>query len=185
MQKLDLKNIKIGTIWNEGRGASIHDNFEADLDFEPDIKVNSFLTGDLQIIKMKNGVTIVFKDLHTNCTLKCIRCLESFSYPVHIKSSECQFFEQMNNWDFDPMEHFLIRTRDLSIDLTESLRQELILQFPINPLCSEHCLGICPICHNNLNQLKTKHHCQITPLEEINVETIKPFSNLKNLLKNN
>ncbi|MCX8052750.1 MAG: DUF177 domain-containing protein [Armatimonadetes bacterium] len=36
-------------------------------------------------------------------------------------------------------------------DLTEFLRQTILVALPIKPLCSEQCLGLCPRCGKNLN----------------------------------
>lgn len=37
------------------------------------------------------------------------------------------------------------------VDLTESVREAIILAFPSFPLCDEGCKGLCPVCGTNLN----------------------------------
>ena len=38
------------------------------------------------------------------------------------------------------------------IDLTEVLRQYVIADEPMKPLCRAECLGLCHVCGNDLNQ---------------------------------
>jgi uncharacterized protein len=38
------------------------------------------------------------------------------------------------------------------IDITEFVRDALILSVPLKPLCSERCKGLCPLCGHNLNE---------------------------------
>lgn len=37
------------------------------------------------------------------------------------------------------------------IDLTDSIREDIIIALPLKPLCDEGCKGICPRCGNDLN----------------------------------
>jgi len=41
---------------------------------------------------------------------------------------------------------------DNMLDLTELLRQQLLLSLPLSPLCRPDCKGICPDCGKNLNE---------------------------------
>lgn len=38
------------------------------------------------------------------------------------------------------------------IDLTPAVREQILLQIPSSPLCSEACLGLCPKCGKDLNE---------------------------------
>jgi uncharacterized protein len=38
------------------------------------------------------------------------------------------------------------------LDLSEMLREQIILALPMHPLCSEDCLGLCPVCGQNRNR---------------------------------
>ncbi|MBU1727473.1 MAG: DUF177 domain-containing protein [Candidatus Omnitrophica bacterium] len=40
------------------------------------------------------------------------------------------------------------------IDLNPDIREEIIIDYPINPLCSSDCKGLCPRCGANLNDSK-------------------------------
>lgn len=42
--------------------------------------------------------------------------------------------------------------QDTAIDITEDVRQELMLEYPLRPLCKPDCKGLCPKCGENLNE---------------------------------
>jgi uncharacterized protein len=39
------------------------------------------------------------------------------------------------------------------LDLAPEIRDQILLAFPINPLCAADCAGICPVCGGNRNQI--------------------------------
>ena len=39
------------------------------------------------------------------------------------------------------------------IDVSDEVRDEIVLAIPINPLCAEACRGLCPVCGGNRNQV--------------------------------
>lgn len=59
-------------------------------------------------------------------------------------------------------------------DLSEETRQYLELSIPMQPLCKETCLGLCPTCGANLNKGK----CSCPPVEQEH-----PFAILKQKIK--
>ena len=48
------------------------------------------------------------------------------------------------------------KVSEQEVDLTDEIREELLLSVPMRFLCSEECQGICPDCHVNLNAEKCK-----------------------------
>lgn len=40
----------------------------------------------------------------------------------------------------------------LAVDVTDELRQEILLSYPMTSLCREECRGLCPACGQNLNE---------------------------------
>ncbi|MFH1406770.1 MAG: DUF177 domain-containing protein [Candidatus Omnitrophota bacterium] len=71
---------------------------------------------------------------------ECVRCLNSFEAPLSLKL------------DFV----YPVGERD-EILLDEDIRQELMLNYPLKPLCKEACKGLCPVCGKNLNETKCEH----------------------------
>jgi uncharacterized protein len=43
------------------------------------------------------------------------------------------------------------------LDITDNLREEIILSFPLKPLCRADCRGLCPQCGQNLNKGRCNH----------------------------
>ena len=65
----------------------------------------------------------------------CARCLDDVRVTVSVKNL-CFHFEKV---------------KDLEVDLTEDVREELLLAVPSCFYCSPDCKGICPMCGANLN----------------------------------
>ncbi len=180
--------IKIGQLWNQGRGASYREELDITPDLGSDAHLTKPITADLFLIRMKDGITAILENLYSETELTCSRCLAEFRLPIRVKSTERQFFEETPTRDYDPFEVFLIDRDKMAIDINEMLRQEIILHFPIIPVCSERCKGLCSGCRINLNI--TEIHlpeCKGDQLElsEKAEQSHQPFAKLKDLFKSN
>jgi uncharacterized protein len=49
------------------------------------------------------------------------------------------------------------------LDLSDVIRQYLLTDQPIKPLCEDGCLGLCPECGVNLNEEECK--CNAAPVD--------------------
>ena len=65
----------------------------------------------------------------------CGRCLESYARPY-----DEQFFMD-----------YSVKGK-LELDVTDDIRQEIFLTYPVKYLCREECPGLCTRCGANLNQ---------------------------------
>ena len=94
----------------------------------------------------------------TTVELECSRCLRrcriGLDLPIEEElpiaghapdMREEEIEEELPEEDTEPL--FL----DGIFDLTELLRQSILVAVPIKPLCSEECKGLCPHCGKNLN----------------------------------
>ena len=43
------------------------------------------------------------------------------------------------------------------VDITDDVRQEVILAYPIRPLCRPDCKGLCRVCGQNVNERACSH----------------------------
>lgn len=182
----DITDVKIGAVWNGGRGASYKDEIKAEVQLSSDLKLNSPLTAELLMVRMKEGVTVVLSNLRATLTLQCGRCLDLFEMEMEIPQMEAHFYENLPVHHYDSTEQFPIDRKNMSIDLTEALRQEIILHFPLIPVCSKSCRGLCPDCKVNLNHQTHRKGCTHNEKDQpVSVEegTTRPFANLKDLLK--
>lgn len=183
----NIKSVKIGQVWNDGRGATFKDELKDSPFLGSDIELAEPITAEFTVIRLKDGLSVLLDNLHTSTDLVCSRCLKGFNHSIDVKNIERLFYAEPPGRDYDAMEVFLIDKQDMAVDLTEMLRQEMLLQFPMIPVCSERCKGLCPDCHIDLNTT-SKHQsgCQAKSTKktaETQSETYKPFANLKDLIK--
>lgn len=181
----DLSSVKIGSIWNSAPGAVAQDEIDTTADLGDEINLKSPLKGDLMLIRMKDGVMAVITDFSTSVEQTCDKCLDRFVQDIQVEAFERLFYERIPREGYDPLECFLISQKAMAIDLTESLRQEIILHFPMIPVCSERCQGLCASCAVNLNHQTHKKGCTAALKgipEESKMGPNNPFANLKDLL---
>ncbi|MEW6601482.1 MAG: DUF177 domain-containing protein [Nitrospirota bacterium] len=89
-------------------------------------------------------------------SLNCSRCLKQVSYPV-----EATFREEYNPSEPPDKEEKQQLTekeldlgyyRDDELDISEIIREQVLLAVPMKPLCVADCMGICPRCGHDLNE---------------------------------
>lgn len=90
-------------------------------------------------------------------SLSCANCLAEFVYPFSVQVSE-EYFPAN---DVPPYAGSDVSLDELSIftygednlvDLREAVRQAILLNFPMHPLCKPDCQGLCPHCGKNKNE---------------------------------
>lgn len=102
---------------------------------------------------------------------RCAKCLEPVEMPLNAQVDALFVHEP------DPEDPDLYTYESSKVDLTDAVRDALLLEMPYRFLCSENCKGLCPNCGINLN-LGT-----CTCQEGLNVTN--PFSALKAIVQNN
>lgn len=123
---------------------------------DPDILPLSALDGMIQLIRTVDGV-LALGDLHTSLELMCVRCLTPFALPLQFALEE-EFRPTIDIYTgallprlADDEEATRIDAHH-EIDLTEVIRQDILLAIPPRPLCRSKCAGLCPICGKNWNE---------------------------------
>ncbi|GAC1465961.1 MAG: hypothetical protein PVSMB7_10840 [Chloroflexota bacterium] len=109
--------------------------------------------------------------------LVCARCVEPCISPVTISFEE-EYQPTVDiasglAWTAPRSDSAFEISDNHTIDLTEALRQNLLLAVEIVPLCSADCKGLCATCGANLNN----EPCICSPPEESS-----PFAVLQGLL---
>ena len=116
------------------------------LDFDPDdflFRPVSGLRYDLFVQRLGDEL-LVRGGVEEDFDCMCVRCTAQF--PWKAVDSEVVFSVETEENSF--------------VDLTEELRECILLCFPSNPLCKENCKGLCPRCGTDLN----KGPCSCKPL---------------------
>ena len=90
----------------------------------------------------------------------CARCLEPAL--VHVDVPLTVTFVPAGAEDVDPdddgeADPDVITFKGGELDLSDELRDELMLAIPFNPLCDEACRGLCPLCGGNRNLVPCTH----------------------------
>lgn len=113
------------------------------------------LTGSVRLMHTQGGV-MVQGHLHAQATLSCSRCLEPVGVPLDIDLEEI-FTPTIDVVTGRPLDNeeedraLWIDERHI-LDLSEVLRQDVLLTLPMHALCRDDCRGLCPTCGQNLNQ---------------------------------
>ncbi len=92
--------------------------------------------------------------------LNCSRCLEGLVTSVNIEVDEqlpinsvrSMLLAQTEDDDKLDVEDEEPLFRDNIFDLSEYIRQQMLVEVPIKPLCNDLCKGLCPVCGTNLNE---------------------------------
>ena len=136
-----------------------------------------------QIAFSNTGRTIdVRGKFQTVVSLECGRCLKAYVMPIESNIEESLPLEgqpwalaaiesDQEELPEDEVEPLFV---DNIFDLGEYLRQSILVNMPIKPLCDEVCKGLCPRCGINLNDQTCE--CEEEPEES-------PFGALKSLLE--
>jgi len=147
---------------------------------ETGVRVSGLVSVACHIQKYK-GTIFVRGNISTILEMECGRCLENFPYRLE---SELEVDYQPAHRE-DSEEEVVLEDNDLlaiyytgqEINLTEAVRDQIVLEVPIQPICLEECRGLCPTCGTNLNIAPC--HCA---REEINPRW-EALKNLKDLRK--
>ncbi len=95
-----------------------------------------------------SGELLVQGSLGVSITMTCCRC--SAPYSTEVEDPACFLDYQVDE------------TTE-SVDLTEDIREAIILAFPSYPVCSSDCKGLCPQCGAN----KNTSECNCKPPDEV------------------
>lgn len=143
---------------------TVRDTQESELERAPAYKV------DFELRKLQEVVFLKSK-LRLEIGLLCSRCANSFEYDLS-SSFQCMFtrdrgLDQANSHvGVAHSEPTGATGEDLDIEVLEKdyieladvLKEQIYLKLPFQPLCSEACKGICPVCGQNQNTQPCQCH---------------------------
>ncbi len=129
--KIDLKQIAEG----EKVILTVSEDPKA-LDIEvPGIAASEPIEISAEAIRLKETFDIDV-NLSSKVTIECGLCLTRTQISI------------AKNFRLD----YQISKHDTAVDITEDIRQEFMLAYPLKPLCKADCKGLCPACGKNLNE---------------------------------
>jgi len=142
-----MMKFKLARLLEEPVGSKISfDIDEAQQRLAEDLYVD-FIRGTVEFTRTNRGI-LGQGQLHSQVQLECARCLKSFSQPLDFYL-EAQFGLSPPKPQGEPL--FLIGMNGI-LDLTEALREQILLELPMRPLCKPKCRGLCIECGKDLNE---------------------------------
>ncbi len=146
--------ILIEDIPEEGLSVDLNESIQAD-----NLSVVAPVVSRLELNKSGSEI-IIDGSLDTEVGMQCSRCLKdlrlSLNIPVNVVYHPIEEIDEAG--EGHPARHALQNDemdmefyRDGVIDLSDLLREQLILNTQMKPLCDEACKGLCPVCGTDLN----------------------------------
>jgi uncharacterized protein len=147
--------INVGFLINQPIGTSRDIHFEfAELHLDTDFDVTGF-SGIARISRTPQGL-LVQGDFQAQVELECVRCLTEFGQHIHSTFNELYAFKYKG-----VTESGLLVPEDGNINLGPLVREYLLLEVPISPLCKSDCKGLCTVCGADLNVEPCEHQAMI------------------------
>ena len=138
--------------------------------------VVSPLRAHLKIEKTASEI-VIHGNVMADIKLQCGRCMEDFSVnkniPVEVVYHPIDEIRKEETHEIRNEELDTAFYEGEELDITELLKEQILLNIPMKPLCTDECLGMCIRCGTNLN--KQKCNCVIDKSEP-------RFSALKEIL---
>lgn len=117
---------------------------------DPDLLLSG-MSGTARVTRTAQGL-LVQMVMHATLVTECVRCLTDFQLPLEIDFTELYAFSKKSTTESE-----LTLPEDAHINLRPLIREYMLLDIPIKPLCSPDCKGLCPICGENLNEHQCDH----------------------------
>jgi uncharacterized protein len=167
--RIDVRELDLGPLSISG---VVHTS-ELGLDAS-EIKVLEDIQVDLRAERQVTEVRIRGA-FEAQVVVPCSRCLEPVSIPIDARFD--QFYA--SNAEHPLSGEIELQERDTEIgffsgdliDVSDIVREQILLELPMKPICQEFCKGLCPHCGKNRN------------LESCNCESLLVDPRLVELLK--
>lgn len=154
-QQRNPLRFNVGFLINQPAGTSRDIHFEfPELLLQPDFEIRD-VQGLVRLGKTPQGI-LVQASFDAKTTAECVRCLVQFDQPLHTEFQELFAFNTRSVSESD-----IILPEDGNIDLEPLLREYLLVEIPISPLCREDCKGLCAVCGEDLNVRLCEHQQQV------------------------
>ncbi len=156
MRELQTTRISVAQLLQESIGATRDYHIVTPVaHLAPELAQTEPISGHAHLLQTGNSL-LLQADFSGQIITQCSRCLADVALPVspHIEE-EFQPTVDIIRGTYIKVEEedaALLIDEQHILDLGEVLRQALLLELPLQPLCRPDCAGLCPICGQDLNE---------------------------------
>ena len=104
---------------------------------------------DLRLESVHEGI-LATAEVFAEAKAECSRCLEPVIHEVEVD------FQELFAYSLTSEDELVVV--DESIDLEQAVLDAVVLNLPLQPICSPDCLGLCPDCGVRLAEDPTHQH---------------------------
>jgi uncharacterized protein len=121
------------------------------------VPVGADLELEVQLEGVAEGV-LVTAEVTAPLAGECARCLEPFTSATHVRFQELFTLapDEATDGQQNGEESYLLDGSG-QLDLEPALRDAVVLELPVSPLCEEGCRGLCPECGVRLADAEPGH----------------------------
>ncbi len=131
---------------------------------------------EIDVVLDKSTRQVYLKaSLSTSGKFICDRCTDEFELALATKYNVFYLYDEGSAGSIPPEEVQVITPDTVHLELSEDVRQFVLLSVPLKLLCREECKGLCPRCGANWNTA----HCNCKQ-----DASDSPWQSLEKLLKN-
>lgn len=148
----------VAGLLQQGVGASrSHTISEPEIPLDETSKARN-LSGEARLLRIGTGI-LASGTVEADVTLECSRCLTEIAARLGAElEEEYRPSVEVHTGrpaevvlDGESEEDFSRIGEDHVLDLSEAVRQSILVSLPYSPLCKEACAGLCPNCGADLN----------------------------------
>ncbi|MDX9788363.1 MAG: DUF177 domain-containing protein [Desulfobacterales bacterium] len=109
-------------------------------------------------VKKVMDMVAVSGNLHIGVRLMCSRCLEEFDtiladhFSVSFTKNLPEIKEEQSEFALQAEDLGLVFYEGDIIDLHDAVQEQVVMLFPVSPVCASTCKGLCHTCGENLNK---------------------------------
>jgi uncharacterized protein len=159
VKELELKKVRFDVAFAPG-----------EIQYDPGLSQTTPLEaqGSAELLANTLGEVRIRGHLKVGIQADCDRCLEPARFPIDANfdlfyrpAARTGFDEEV---EIDEGESEIAFYEGAGIELKDVLREFVLLSLPMQRICREHCLGICPVCGQNRNLVNCG--CETKPVDD-------------------
>lgn len=119
-------------------------------------RITGNIQGDISAVREYENIRINGR-LTAPLVLSCSRCLAEYqsfvdtSFTIFFRKGEMSAAQDNDELELGEMDLLSSTYSGDEIDLTNEIAEQIVMEIPLKPLCSDNCKGLCHVCGIDLN----------------------------------